>query len=51
MSSIAMQMTKKMMKEQYALQGTNRPDGSFDRAARNSSLWRRKCAKPATPRC
>ena len=30
MSSIAMQMTKKMMKEQYALQGTNRPDGSFD---------------------
>lgn len=30
MSSIAMRMTKKMMKEQYALQGTNRPDGSID---------------------
>ena len=30
MASMAMQMTKKMMKEQCALQGTNRPDGSFD---------------------
>lgn len=30
MSSIAMQMTKKMMKEQYAIQGTNREDGIFD---------------------
>ena len=42
MSSIAMQMTKKMMREQYALQGINRKDGSFDpmtmRAASDASM-------------
>lgn len=29
MSSTAMQMTKKMMQEQYALQGINSKEGAF----------------------
>lgn len=42
MSSVAMQMTKKMMKEQYALQGVNQAGGGFDpmkmRAASDQSM-------------